>query len=641
MRVPPAYASDMAVAALASYAIGMLPTALIVGRCIGRHPTSEGSGNPGASNMYRIGGLKAASVVGIVDTAKGALPALAALALWGRNEALAAWLGATAGHVWPVLGLLPGLDKLRGGKGVATAGGGALVLQPLLASISLMVFVSVLLWRRVAALASAGGSRRLPHAGHSRRLSTVGCRRGGGGGGDRGLAASPQYRAHVSGHRAECAARQHAAGLRVSRMIPLPEALSHVLERVERLPQQAVALDRALGLVLAEPVVSSEAVPPFDNTAVDGFAVRSGDAVEAPVTLEVVGTIAAGDDPAVRVGPGQAARIMTGAPIPDGADAVVMVERTRLVRQAGSASCGRCAGSSGRCADSPGEQVVLECSVAHGDHVRAAGDDLTPGEEVLPAGVRLTPGCLGVLASIGAYRVRAYRCPRVGVLSTGDELVDGPGPLRRGEIRDSNRRSLLGLLAESGFTGVDLGVVRDEESRIEAVLRSAAEECDAVLSSGGVSMGDHDYVKAVLDRLGDMRWMQIAIKPAKPFAFGLVRGTPVFGLPGNPVSSMVSFKLLAEPALRAMSGCSPDDLEPSRARAVSRTALPRPRDGKTHFARVSAERDSRGVLRVAALDGQGSHQLAVMARADALAAVPPEPPVGPGDAVDVILLSRR
>lgn len=146
----------VAVAALASYAIGMFPTALMVGRRIGRQPTSEGSGNPGASNMYRIGGLKAGSAVAIVDTAKGALPTLVALVLWGRNEALAAWLGATVGHVWPVLGLLPGLGKLRGGKGVATAGGGALVLEALLASISLAVFVAVLFWRRVAALASLG-----------------------------------------------------------------------------------------------------------------------------------------------------------------------------------------------------------------------------------------------------------------------------------------------------------------------------------------------------------------------------------------------------------------------------------------------------------------------------------------------------
>ena len=447
-------------------------------------------------------------------------------------------------------------------------------------------------------------------------------------------------------------------------MIPLSEAVSYVLERVQRLPSHTVEIDRALGLVLASPVTSPEAVPAFDNTAVDGFAVRSEDTAGVPVTLEVISTIAAGDDQHVRIGPGQAARIMTGAPIPAGADAVVMVERTRLIRQAdladhtchatdtsnanptgGPATTNPTGGPANPTttantdsSDFGGEQVVVECRVAAGDHVRRAGDDLQPDMEVFTVGEHLTPGHLGVLASIGTYRVDVYRRPCVGVLSTGDELVDRSGPLGRGEIRDSNRRSLLGLVAEAGFTGVDLGIAGDSERHIEAALRRGVEECDAVLSSGGVSVGDYDYVKTVLDRLGDMRWMQIAIKPAKPFAFGLVQGTPVFGLPGNPVSSMVSFKLLAEPALRAMAGHGPDDLTPAWTRAVCKRSLPHPRDGKTHFVRVSAERDKHGVLKVSALDGQGSHQLAVMASADALAVVHADSPVIGGDVVDVIRL---
>ncbi len=409
-------------------------------------------------------------------------------------------------------------------------------------------------------------------------------------------------------------------------MIPLAEASSYVLERVRPLPACPVSLDQALGLVLAEPVEAVEAVPSFANTAMDGFAVRAADTSRAPVELEVVGTVAAGDTGDVHVGAMQAARIMTGAPMPPGADAVVMVERTRPVPRNGERGGGG------------GESVIVEIAVPPGNHVRFCGEDVAPGEEVFGAGTFVSAGCVGVLAGIGAYEVMAHPRPRVGVLSTGDELFDEPGSLRRGQIRDTNRRSLLGLVAESGFEGVDLGIARDRVEDIERALRDGVARCDAVLSSGGVSMGDYDYVKAVLDRIGTMRWMQIAIKPAKPFAFGLVDGTPVFGLPGNPVSSMVSFELLAKPALRAMAGRRPGELGPALLRAVSSDTLGRRGDGKTHYVRVSSSRDEHGVLRVAASGGQGSHQLTAMARADALAVVPDGVEIGAGDPVQVIML---
>ena len=361
-------------------------------------------------------------------------------------------------------------------------------------------------------------------------------------------------------------------------MIPLAEARRYVLDRVTALPARRVGLDEALGLVLAEPVASTEAVPAFANTAMDGFALRASDTAGAPVELEVVGTVAAGDTGDVQVGSGQAVRIMTGAPMPPGADAVVMVERTRPA-----------AGSRDR--------VVVEVSVEPGNHVRFPGEDIEVGEAVFDTGTFVSPGCVGVLAGIGAYEVLAHPRPRVGVLSTGDELFDEPGALRRGQIRDTNRRTLLGLVAESGFEGVDLGIARDNVEDIERAFRDGAERCDAMLSSGGVSMGDYDFVKVVLDRVGDMRWMQIAIRPAKPFAFGLVEGTPVFGLPGNPVSSMVSFELLAKPALRAMAGRRSADLGPAVVRGVSGNDLGHRLDGKTHYVRVSAGRDERGVLR--------------------------------------------
>ena len=402
-------------------------------------------------------------------------------------------------------------------------------------------------------------------------------------------------------------------------MIPLAEARAYVLERVEALPAHRVELGEALGLVLAEPVFSSEPIPGFANTAMDGYALRADDTRGAPVELDVVGTIGAGDDGSVQVGAGQAVRIMTGAPIPDGADAVVKVELTRRL-------------------DGAGDRVLVEASVKPGNHVRRPGEDVAAGERVLEPGTVVTPGRVGLLASVGAYEVSAHSRPRVGVLSTGDELSDVPGPLRRGQIRDSNRRTLLGLVTEAGFEGVDLGIARDDPVDIERLFRIGTAGCDAVLSSGGVSMGDFDYVKVVLDRIGDMRWMQIAIKPAKPFAFGIVDGVPVFGLPGNPVSSMVSFELLAKPALRAMAGHGPDDLGPSLVKAVSEDKLGHRGDGKTHFVRVAATRDERGVMRVERSGGQGSHQLAAMTRADALAVVPDGVDAGVGDPVDVIVL---
>ena len=250
----------------------------------------------------------------------------------------------------------------------------------------------------------------------------------------------------------------------------------------------------------------------------------------------------------------------------------------------------------------------------------------------------VTPGRVGLLAAVGAYEIAAHGRPRVGVLSTGDELADTPGPLRRGQIRDTNRRTLLGLVSEAGFEGVDLGIAPDRPDDISRAFRAGAAGCDAVLSSGGVSMGDFDYVKVVLDRIGEMRWMQIAIRPAKPFAFGIVDGTPMFGLPGNPVSSMVSFELLAKPALRAMAGHGPDDLGPTLLRAVSDDKLGHRGDGKTHYVRVAAKRDEHGVMRVIRSGGQGSHQLAAMTRADALAVVPDGARAGVGDPVDVIVL---
>ena len=399
-------------------------------------------------------------------------------------------------------------------------------------------------------------------------------------------------------------------------MIPLEEAQKYVLERCPVVASVKRHPNDSLGLVLAAEVMTTEAVPPFANTAMDGFAVRASDTQGAPKQLKVVDTLAAGAVPQVMVQAGEAIRIMTGAPMPPGADAVIMVELTSV----------------------EGDQVTVEAEVPVGNHVRSAGEDLQPGQTVFTVGQVLTPGHLGVLASIGCAEVLVREPLRVGVMSTGDELIDGPQPLAPGQIRDANRHSLLALLAEAGFVGVDLGLVPDDQEALEEAFSAAClgeQRCHAVLSSGGVSMGDFDFVKVVLDRLGDMRWMQVAIKPAKPLAFGVVGEVPVFGLPGNPVSSMVSFELFARPALRAMAGHG--ELERPRVLATLEGALPRHLDGKTHFSRVTATLvDGRYWVRSAG--GQGSHQLSAMAAADALAVLSDGTGAQDGDQVEVLLL---
>jgi len=372
--------------------------------------------------------------------------------------------------------------------------------------------------------------------------------------------------------------------------------------------------------VLAADVTAPENVPPFDNTAVDGYAVIAADTTAAPCTLRVTGEMAAGAVHTDEVRPGCAVRIMTGAPLPAGCDAVVMVEDT----------------------ENPGDGTVRVLrTVEAGASIRRAGSDVREGEVPLRAGTVVTPAVQAVLATLNARTVRVMRRLSVGVMSTGDELVDDGSPLGPGQIRESNRTMLLRLVRAAGSDAVDLGIVRDDEAALERVLHEAADRVDAIVSSGGVSMGDHDVVKAVLSRLAEMRWMQIAIKPAKPFAFGLLgpRRVPVFGLPGNPVSSLVSFELLARPALRRMAGHTALD-RPTVA-AVCDEGIRRRPDGKVHYLRVMAAFGDDGRVHVTPVSAQGSHQLAATSAANGLAVVPDGDGVPPGGSVPTILLSLR
>jgi molybdopterin molybdotransferase len=380
-------------------------------------------------------------------------------------------------------------------------------------------------------------------------------------------------------------------------MIPLVDVQSDILGAVAPLESAMVPLRDALGLVTARDIVAGEAVPPFANTAMDGYAVRAGEtagaAPEAPVRLAVVGELPAGREPTQAVGQGEAIRIMTGAPMPDGADAVVMVEYT----------------------ERDGDSVRVLHAAQPGDHVRLAGGDLARGALVFTAGTVLGAAHVGVLASLGVHEVQAVRRARVGVLSTGDELVER-GELRPGQIRDSNRPMLLALVAEAGADAVDLGVAPDDEAVINRTLEDALASCDVVLTSGGVSVGEYDYVKAALDRLGGLQSWQVAIKPAKPLAFGVIGGTPVFGLPGNPVSSLVSFELFARPALLQMMGHS-RRFRPEVGAAAAHP-MPRKPDGKLHLDRVWVQAEGGGFV-AARTGAQASNVLSAAAAANGLA----------------------
>lgn len=404
-------------------------------------------------------------------------------------------------------------------------------------------------------------------------------------------------------------------------MIPLAEAQARVLAGCRPLRPVRAGLDDALGRVLAEDVAAAEDVPPFANSAMDGYAVRAADVAQAtpssPARLRVTGTIAAGAPPEPAVGAGEAVRIMTGAPFPAGADAVAIVE----------------------VATEEGGDVLVREPAQPGDHIRPAGEDLAAGAAVFAAGTHLRAGHLGVLASVGRPDVLVVPAPRVGVLSTGDELVEGRAPLGPGQIRDSNRRTLLGLLRRDGWEAVDLGIARDDEADIRARLDRAAATCDAVLTSGGVSMGAFDYVRKVLEERAAMAWMQVAIRPAKPFAFGAIGGVPVFGLPGNPVSSMVSYELLTRPGLRRLAGHPEVDLHRRPVPAIADDdSLRRRPDERTNLIRVVAEVAGDGRWHVRSAGGQGSNLLWPMAVADALAVVEPGEGVGAGGVVPVLLL---
>ena len=386
--------------------------------------------------------------------------------------------------------------------------------------------------------------------------------------------------------------------------LPVEEACRRVVAGVSPLPAERVALEDALGRVLARDVVSRVTLPPWENSAMDGFACRAADVAgatdAAPSTLRVVDSIAAGAFPSRAIVAGEAARIMTGAPVPEGADTVIRVEDTTI----------------------DGDRVLVRDPRDAGRNVRARGEDVREGDTVLPAGTAVTPGVLGVLASVGEARPAVHRRPRVAILGSGDELVglDRFEEVVAGRrIVGTNGYTLAALVRQAGGDPVELGTVPDDAGALREALGRAA-GCDLLLTSAGVSVGDSDLVRGVMASLGGtLHFWRARIRPGGPFAFGTLGATPWLGLPGNPVSAMVTFELFARPALRRMLGhrrVFPRMLPVIVDEEVS-TAAP-----LTHFLRVVVRQAGDGRLHARLTGPQGSGLLTSMARADALLVVP-------------------
>lgn len=396
-------------------------------------------------------------------------------------------------------------------------------------------------------------------------------------------------------------------------MRPINAVRTRILSTVRRLPSETVPYQDSVGRILAGPVVAPHDVPSFANSAMDGFAVRAADVSSPGAVLKILEDLAAGQVATASVGDGQAIKIMTGAPMPPGADTVVRIEVTE---------------------ESDGE-VRIETAVEKGTSVRPPGGDMAAGATVFQAGTRLTAPHVGVLATIGVIEPVVSRRPRVAVMSTGDELVAAETvELQPGLIRDSNRPMLLTLVAEAGGVPVDMGRVPDDAASLRAALGRAAVEADAIVTSGGVSMGEYDVTKLVLRDEADVDFFPVAMKPGKPQGFGTVGGIPFFGLPGNPVSVLVSFEQFVRPALLAMQGARAI-LRPRVMGIAGHDLFSDP--AKEEFIRVGFV-DDGPPPRVAQIGGGGSHVLSGAANADAFAVLPVDiEDVAEGDPVIVEL----
>jgi len=400
-------------------------------------------------------------------------------------------------------------------------------------------------------------------------------------------------------------------------MISLEAALSQILAAIRPLGLEKVNLLDALGRVIGEDILASRAIPPKNNAAMDGYALRSADirgaSRERPVVLNVIEDIPAGAIPQKRVGQGQAARIMTGAPVPDGADAVLRMEET----------------------EKDGQRVRVFVEAPAGQDIRLAGEDVRSGETVISRGDIVRPAEIGMLATVGRSFISVYQKPLVAILATGDELVDvdeNPSPW---QIISSNSYALTAQVLDCGGIPLQIGIAKDTREDLTAKLQSAL-RADLIISSGGVSVGDYDLVKDIMKEVGNrMQFWQVAMRPGKPLAFGAMNGVPLFGLPGNPVSSMVSFEQFVRPSILKMTGHR--NLFRRTIRALLTASIEK-KKGTRHFirARVTIE---DGRYRAVATGEQGSGILKSMVQANGLIVLPEHTAsVNAGDTVTVQLI---
>lgn len=370
-----------------------------------------------------------------------------------------------------------------------------------------------------------------------------------------------------------------------------------VLESVAVLGTESVKIEHSLGRVLAEDVRANRDLPPYDVSAMDGYAVRSADLANTPASLVIIEDIKAGDMPAKTVQPGQCARIMTGAPVPEGADAVIRVEDTQAL---------------------PDDRVQINSVVKPGNDIRLKGEGMRDGDVVLATGTEITPGVIGVLATVKCSQVLVYCRPRVAILSTGNELEDMDEPVDPNKIPNSNSYALMAQVQALGIEPDLLGIARDDPAELEEYLQRGL-RFDVLLVSGGTSVGVHDYVRPIIESLGvQMKFWRVAMKPGHPVAFGITAHTIFFGLPGNPVSSMVCFEEFVAPALRRMMGHARLYRRIIKARLTHNL---KHQPGRTEFVRVTLAKEAGGYA-ATSTGAQGSGMLLSMAKADGLMVVP-------------------
>ena len=414
--------------------------------------------------------------------------------------------------------------------------------------------------------------------------------------------------------------------MNANEMMSVEEALECVLSHVQPLEAETIPLLEAVGRVAAEDLRSDCDIAPFDHAAMDGFAVRVADLAQAsaehPVALQVVGEVPAGSVYSGEVGPGEAVRIMTGAPVPAGADAVVKYEIVDY-----GAGDGR-----------QGSSVSFSQPAGNAENIRGKGEEIAEGEVAVHAGETISAAGVGFLASCGITEVPVHRRPRVAVIPIGSELLPADRPLRSGCIRDSNSYAMAACVAQAGGVPARLPIVPDSEERLERTIRLAAEDYDFVITTGGASNGDYDFIKPVVEELGELHMTLVSMRPGKAQTFGTVNGTPVFGLPGNPAAAYCGFEVLIRQALRKMQGYSSFGRPTVKARLVGSR---KKKDPRRIYLRATLQRNAEGELTVTPAKNQSSGLFSTLQRANCLAVLPEgtsSNPIPDGAMLDCLLL---